>query len=367
MKKLLLTLLSPLILFATPKALHITFHGGCDKEIEYVCSQLGIDVTTWNIVKQKSNILEGKGPIKDCYNMTHERAKNIFKRHEREFHKYDIIITSDIAPLARIFLQHNWKKPLIIWVCNRFDINPIRTGYKKFPDQEYYDLFKGAKNLPNVEVIGYCNYEGFYAKKYRGVDTISQTIEPTGKGESLVKFSPVPKRINKEQTFFVRNYRNERLTKIHKGLKNLNIPFYKGPYAGSKDLQGFKGMIHIPLVMGNFHLWENMSNGLIHFIPSKKLYKRWYESNFIEFWDWISPSKQSTKINIKEIFAYSDWYDDRLAPFFVFFDSIEELQELTKNTNFEEKRAAMHAFMEQHTAQNLEAWRDVFGKFIEVQ
>ena len=38
-----------------------------------------------------------------------------------DFGKFDVIVTSDTAPLSRIFLQNNWKKPLIIWICNRFD------------------------------------------------------------------------------------------------------------------------------------------------------------------------------------------------------------------------------------------------------
>ena len=55
------------------------------------------------------------------YNIGHQRAETVWNRHKDYFDKFDVIVTSDTAPLSRIFLQNGWRKPLIIWVCNRFD------------------------------------------------------------------------------------------------------------------------------------------------------------------------------------------------------------------------------------------------------
>lgn len=350
-------------MYSMPRALHLTFHKGTGAEMAYICKNLGIDLDTWYLLDQETGFLDSTcRPVKN-YLIDHDRADRIFTKHRQTFESYDLIITSDIAPLSRIFLQNDWKKPLVIWVCNRFDFNAFGRG-SKFPDSEYLSLFQGAKDLDNVEVIGYTKYEAVHAKERRGITCIQKTIEPTGYGRPQGDYRPVPQNIIKESTFFVRKYKNEQKVHLMEKLKDLGIESYMGPYAGSPDLKEFKGMIHIPLVMGNLHLWENLRQGIVHFIPTKRFYESLYSSKQIEFWDWTNPSNRNGYLLIDEIFANCDWYDPRLAPLFVFFDSFEELQSLTQNTNYAEKKALIKDFHKKHTAKCLSAWTDVFQKYL---
>ncbi|MCH9617256.1 MAG: hypothetical protein SP4CHLAM5_07800 [Chlamydiia bacterium] len=348
-------------MLAAPRALHLTFHRGCGAEMDYICENLGIDLDTWYLLDQKPAFLDGVSKPSQNYLMDHARAERIFLRHKETFEKYDLIITSDIAPLSRIFLQNNWEKPLIVWVCNRFDMNVSGSSFF-FPDEEYLALFEQAKHLDHVQMIGYCKYEAVHAKSHRGITSIEKTIEPTGNGRNLDEYKSVPKKIDKKNTFFLRKYKNERKFSLHQKLKAIGIHSYIGPYAGSPDLKDFKGMIHIPLVMGNFHLWENLKEGVIHFIPTKRFYKGLYSQKEIEFWDWTNAKSRNAHISTDEIFENCDWYDSRLAPLFVFFDSLEELQELTQQTDYQTKKALIKEFHKKHTKESLDSWKEVFAK-----
>lgn len=363
MKKIFLLLVVPLLIVAKPKALHLTFHRGTEGEVKFLCKHLGIELDSWYLLAQKGGFLDGKSRAAYNYVMTHDRAQRIFNKHYEKFKEYDLIITSDIAPLSRIFLQNNWKKPLLVWVCNRFDMNPLRTG-NQFPDKEYLELFQNAKDLNNVEIIGYTKYEKFHAEEHKNVTSISETITPTGLNDFNPGYNAVPKKIFKPTTFFIRNYINERRINLGGILNSLGIDYYTGSFAGSNDLKDFMGMIHIPVVMGNLQLWENLSQGIVHFIPSPKFYKKLYSSGRIQFWDWTNPSTTTTYIPAQEIFDYCDWYDESIKELMVYFDSFEELPRLIRETNFKKKREAIKEWHKGHAERCLDAWKPIFNRLL---
>jgi hypothetical protein len=364
MKIFILFLTVAIFGFATPKVLHITFHRGCAGEVESLCDHFGFDVDTWLLSEQKSGEFDPESSYKKCYIMTHERADRIFKAHKDKFESYDMIITSDIAPLSRVFLQSNWKKPLIVWVCNRFDINVFHNRAEKFPDEEYLSLFNEAQYLENVEVVGYTNYEKRHAELNRGITSIQKIIPPTGINENSSARKGIPKGLDKASQVFVRNYINEGNADLLGELSAHGIKYHCGPYAGSKDLKDFKGMVHIPVVMGNFHLWENLKQGIIHFIPSRKFYKELYTDGPITFWDWSKPTNRINNIPAEEIFNYCDWYNEKLSPLFVFFDSYDHLKEQIETTNYEEKRNTIRQWHKDHVDHCLIEWTKVFDKLL---
>ena len=97
-----------------PKILHITFHKGCKNEISAVAKALSLDLTTWFIPSFSGEFLDGYSSGNALYNIGHHRAESIWNLHKEFFDQFDLIITSDTAPLSRIFLQNGWTKPLII-------------------------------------------------------------------------------------------------------------------------------------------------------------------------------------------------------------------------------------------------------------
>src|SRR5579872_2660547 len=86
------------------KVLHLSFHKGCMEDIEQVASELGFDVTSWSIY-QLGDKWEGSWAGNDSYNIDADRAQRVWNLHHDFFNQFDMIITSDTAPLSRIFLQ----------------------------------------------------------------------------------------------------------------------------------------------------------------------------------------------------------------------------------------------------------------------
>src|SRR5579872_995466 len=120
---LLFILLSRTLLHADITSLHIlhlSFHKGCIRDIEIVAQELGCTITSLFIPDLPAKEFDGYAAGNSLYNIGHERAEKIWNKHKDYFNQFDAIITSDTAPLARIFLQNNYEKPFIIWVCNRF-------------------------------------------------------------------------------------------------------------------------------------------------------------------------------------------------------------------------------------------------------
>ena len=182
------------------KVLHLSLHSGCINDFEGVAKELGLDVTSWQ-VNQNVSEFDPETPGNAIYNMGHDRAARIFNRHREYFESFDVILTSDTAPLSRIFLQNGWTKPLIIWICNRFDYCDRASLDCDFPDQEYYDLFKMATHMSNVRIAAYNDFERYYCL-IKGIDIGPLNLKPSIAKIPECTASSIPSQINKSETFF---------------------------------------------------------------------------------------------------------------------------------------------------------------------
>ncbi|TET36611.1 hypothetical protein E3J61_00540, partial [Candidatus Dependentiae bacterium] len=167
------------------KVLHITFHEGCKKDFEEVARELDLDLTSWFVQHLPQEFWEGFHAGNEIYNVGPHRAQRVWGRHKDFFDQFDLIVTSDTAPLSRIFLQNEWKNPLIIWVCNRFDYAHGRGGEDGFPDREYYNLIRQATQKKNVRIIAYTPFEHEYMRR-KGIEMGTRTIKPLGTKEEII-------------------------------------------------------------------------------------------------------------------------------------------------------------------------------------
>lgn len=337
------------------KVLHLSFHRGCINDFEYVAQQLSLDLTSVFILEQPSRWLDGETTGNAIYNIGHIRAEKIWNKHKDFFQQFDAIITSDIAPLSRIFLQNGWKKPLIIWICNRFDYYDGASLDCRFPDPEYYELFRNALHQLNVTVVAYTSFEHFYAQQ-KNVYTGTLTIKPCAAPNNIVKQSSIPNTVNKSETFFIPQYHNDTLfCDLEKICHNLGIPAYRGRYNGPGDLKDFKGIIHIPYAWSNLALFENLQNGMPYFIPSPKfLLELSKQPNF-----WF----QSKEV-IRSMLPLSEWYcqENRLS--MTYFDSWEDLIKKIHATDFSALKKRIQICGEIHRKNMLARWKSVFEKYL---
>jgi hypothetical protein len=335
------------------KILHLTFHKGCAKELETVCQHFGHNLETWFIQDLPQKFLDGSSSTNALYNMGHNRASAIWNLHAEKFKEFDVVITSDTAPLARIFLQNNYPKHLIIWVCNRFDYHDQASLDCDFPDSEFYQLMADTKKNEKVFVVAYTAYEHAYAAS-KGIDLGNEIITPSGISlNTKTKFSLIKNDIDKESTFFLPPYHNESiLFDFSDFCKKLNILTYCGRYNGASDLQEFKGIIHLPYAWSNLALFENLGLGIPYFIPSPRFFKKLI----------LKPNYFFTQKHLltNELLELSEWYEPDKKDVFIYFDSWKDLVEKIKETNYPAQRERIKKYAAEHQKKMLKKWEEKF-------
>lgn len=317
------------------KILHITFHHGCEMNINFVAKRLGYDITT---------------QFADCgYNIGHDRAEALWNTYKDFYNQFDVIITSDTAPLARIFLQNGYKGKLIIWVCNRFDYCDVATLDCEFPDQEYYDLFREATRAPNIKIYSYTKFEHEYADKFRNIQW-SDMIKPCAFVDDDVGISGSPQNTpDRTDMFFIPPYHNDTVcVNLKAKCDELGIAAYNGAYNGPLDLKGVRGIIHIPYAWSNLALFENWFLGNVYFIPTPRfLFQLQTEGHF--FWSPPFPPQYVRS---------SEWYLPEHQELFGYFDSWNELKRLTSDVILiEDKKKKVLEFSNIHTLSMLNKWK----------
>jgi hypothetical protein len=320
------------------KVLHISFHKGCQNDIEYISKKLNFELTFMECGPEIS--IDG-----DIYNITHEKALISWNNHKDYYNSFDIIITSDTAPISRIFLQNNFKKKLIIWICNRFD-------YAHKHDKEYYDLINDVKNRQNVIIIGYTPFENYYANNIKNLSIGDICIKPIGQiGEVYKNYTPTVVD-NKENTFIIGPYHNDNLMmNLREQVESLGIKVFNGRYNGPKDLAEFAGVIHIPYAWSNLALFEGIQLGIIYVIPSLNFFRKLSKCKNFWFQDFYAFDKVEL----------SEWYCEKNKEVFIYFDSWDDLKNKIETLDLIEHKKLLKNFGIKHEKEMLEEWNKYFS------
>lgn len=324
------------------KILHATFHAGTTNDIQYMCDILGHEVEHMNF---NSDFEETKDVDKSKWNyeISANLARNFWWNRKEYFDQFDCIITSDTAPLSRIFLQDDaWKKKLLVWVCNRYD-------YPRNMDQEYHDLFnKATQDKKTKFVIPYTEIETVYAL-HKGIKITEKPIKPIGKRSKLKDVfknhwqSSVPETVCKKDSFFVPKRHNENAINLPSSLNELKINHYSGVYNGPEDLKDFKGIIHIPYAWATLAFYENMQNLMTYIVPS-------YEA-FMSLLRQKNPSGIPTVLQDPQFLQtygnFVEVYNPENRYFVEQFSTFTEMKtlaesDLTKHDNIKRKQASLH-------------------------
>ncbi len=351
MRKILFILFSWSLFSQAVSILHLSFHKGCINDFQEVSRELGLELTTWNPLFSYQSLHrflanQTESPMA-VYNMTHERADRIYQANKAYFESFDLIITSDTVPLSRIFLQNGWCKPLIIWVCNRFNYC-VGPGSEKGLDREYHDLFQGAMKRPNVKIVSYTPFEQYFAALW-GMDIRGLLIKPIGTQEGVCGQSAIPAHVPKSETMFIYpgfpGCKKEELAYIQKQCSSLGFATYSGKYNGPDDLKYFKGVIYFPYQASNIALFENIQRGIIHFVPSERFIRELIKEGAPVYY-WYEP-------------YYCEWYLGEHRDIFIYFDSWDDLRNKVVTTDYSEMKKRVQSFAQYHRREMLERWRQM--------
>lgn len=344
------------------KFLHLNFHKGCEKEIHYVLTRLGHHVDSWRFDDGETD-----PNSENIYRITHERAQKCWNLHRAFFDSYDAIITSDTCPLSRPFLQNHWRKPLLIWVCNRFD-------YLVY-DEEFKNLIRDIPHRPLVRIFGYTFIESIYGKYIRGVDWGNDTvIKPIGKNVesqdkrktyslSVTPFSSIyigEKGVETRNTprFYVPLYGNEtNLVNLRWILDDLGFANDSFKFSHISELLDFQGIVTIPYAWSTFALFERMQLGMVVFVPTENFLMHLFRENEnpVRKWWFQDPFY----LEHPERLAWSEWYCPENRDFFVYFDSWLDLGEKLKNTDYVSKTEQILKCGKEHETRVMGQWKDM--------
>jgi hypothetical protein len=337
------------------KLLHITFHKGCELEIEYVFKKLGHDIEVMYFD-------DGETKGGELYKITHSRAQTCWEKHKDYFNTFDGIITSDTCPTCRPFLQNNWAKLLIVWVCNRFD---YEIG-SEHGDPEFYQLLRDIPNRKNVFIFGYTMIENVYSTQVKNVNFGDFIIKPCGKNiKSIDTYKTYTQTqlnasgsIETPNKFYVPVYHNETiLMNLPEKLKQLDIDTDCKRFSHITDLLEYQGVICIPYAWSTFAFFEMLQLGIVAFVPTIRfLIEIFHTGNY-----WF---QQPFYIQQPEILKLSEWYCAEHKELLVFFDSWEDLQEKVKTIDYETKTQTILDFSKKHHDEMLSRWNTILEKYI---
>lgn len=331
------------------KFLHVNFHKGCELDIEYVFNKLGHSVQSWRFD-------DGETKGNDIYKINYLRAQKCWDKYKDFFNTFDGIITSDTCPTSRPFLQNNWSKLLIIWVCNRFD-------YAVEGDQLFYDLLRSIPSRKNVYIAGNTHIENIYSKQLRNVDITYNVIKPLGK--NLISKDLFKKHSAEDEfKFFIPVYENE--TKFMNlsqkanelGIKNNNGERFKNHVS---DLLEYKGIICLPYAWSTIIFFEVMQLGIIYFIPTPRFLIEMSQSQqyYIQRY-WFQPPYNGDP----NLLNAAEWYCDEHKDLIIYFDSWEDLQEKIKTTDYEKQTKKILEYAENHSHITLTKWNNIITNYL---
>ena len=327
------------------KLLHLTFHRGCELEIEYVFKKLGHEITAMKFDTGYNEINE----------FTQLRAQNFWEKNKDYFNTFDGIITSYPTSLSRIFLQNDWSKLLIIWVCNRFDYGI----QEECMDPGFYNLLRSTKDRKNVYIFGNSFIENIYSTHAKNVDIGNFIIKPLGK---TIKTDFMYKTYSDEETnvFYVPPGKNEtHLLNLSKKLDKLDIQTICERFNENMiELLGYKGVICIPYSWSSIAFFERLQLGIVTFVPSERfLIELFNEGEY-----WFEPP---FNIQQTELLKITEWYAQEHRNFMVYFDSWNDLKIKIKNTNYKDKTISILNYAKMHEKETLERWNYITNDYLQ--
>jgi hypothetical protein len=327
----------------------------------YIYNKLGFEFEFWKFPK-------------GLFKITKEVAEKIWNERKDYFNQFDWIVTSDTAPLSRIFMEHIHvlKPKIVVWICNRFD-------YAMESDICFYELFNkiSIANKEQFKIIPYSDFEGIWCN-VKGISHTLPTITPIGIQKKELDYaidglqelkSSYTKDSNAKHYYenpeelknkiFIPIYGNDN---IFYSLKNIceenDILYFNGGYKHPEDLRLCKALVTFPDAFSKLITFETIQNEVIVFLPSEEFIIQLNPTTQNGFHYWFNCPFGNLN---KELIKHCEWY--RFKECRIYFDSIEDMVDKIKNLTpetIEEKRKWCRIYGKQIEEENFKKWSELF-------
>jgi hypothetical protein len=136
---------------------------------------------------------------------------------------------------------------------------------------------------------------------------------------------------------------------IESACQRHGIKVHHGTYNGPEDLAGFKGVLYFPYAWSNLALFENLQQGIVHFVPSE---------------EFIKQSASHIRVFTTTEFELCDWWAPEFREYLVYFDSFADLKHKIETTDFNTLKQKIRAAGATHRAEMLRRWSQVFEELL---
>ncbi|KAJ3223810.1 hypothetical protein HK099_000640 [Clydaea vesicula] len=300
------------------------------------------------------------------YGQTNEQAEKLIQdgTAKKFCSNYDIILVADVNPDARFILKsiiegNCFIKKLIFITTNRFDFNLFNE------DKEmYYELVRKGHypNKSGAEIIWVQNnpWEAKYCEIKLGGNYQDFTlIRPFGYS-NLPEAEPIS-----EEEAQLPAIHDHGFTKVFTKMvldSGIKVRILPALYGGPSKVAQYKALLFFPYQTSTMKLYENLSQGVVTYVPTPRLLK---EMIVIPGFDIDDHKHLANCINsgLKDWFNYIEVYNEDLSRFFYQFDTLEELKVLLSNPDVDPLNVRENGkrYYEEANAISLLKWSKVLG------
>ncbi len=313
------------------KILHLSHHNGCMYDQEYILNKLGHEVTSLKFL-ELGETLTVINPI-ESFRVSRALAKVIWSEVKDYLNSFDVILTSDTAPISRVILENieEFTGKLIIWICNRYN-------YEVFGDGEWTKLFDKANDFENVKIVPYTLFEKIWADA-NGIRTENwEVITPIGKW--MVNDIP----LEKNNDAWVGMYWNDnKFMNLKQTLLDMGVKAEGGEhekYANINELKRHHSFITLPDAPSKLICFELIHIGVPAILPAKTFMKKL--KNTEGYGIPLAPAQFDDSI-----IDVLEWYDPELEDCRYYYNSFDEIPKLInvikKSTDVIQENCAYHS------------------------
>eukprot|EP01116_Phalansterium_solitarium_P014288 TRINITY_DN31871_c0_g1_i1.p1 TRINITY_DN31871_c0_g1~~TRINITY_DN31871_c0_g1_i1.p1 ORF type:complete len:515 (-),score=118.33 TRINITY_DN31871_c0_g1_i1:195-1739(-) len=310
-------------------------------------------------------------PKQDLWNLCpapHSIRRKFFEEMKDTFREVDAFFCSMVPANCELFLPFN--KPIIMML-------PVPLEFGRESPERFWELVNNVIKMsqdPRVLFAANNLYHQMYVKYFTGLD-IPLIPSYCGYAESERGYNPTRPEILLGGNYHVYGTQESFIDPLNVLLNGtgMSIASLKGLYKHYTwdDVTQHKAIVNIPYCNSVMSYFEYYRVNMPMLFPSKKfivemeswvrprVYWRFTPDPAEKFLDVPGPNEMYNPASIAHWLQFSDWYQ---WPHIIYFDSLEDLADKIKTTDFKAVSDKMKEYNKQVHAETLQTWTSQFDR-----
>jgi len=322
--------------------LYISRNRNAVNNIKYIMDKLGYEVYHLNPWYSPS-----KRP--ECFN--NGECSSLFTTICR---KYNYIIVNEIASDGYGYINSPCNSKIIFELNNRYDINISKNDINQFKGKLSSVINnKNEEQNKNISWVFNTPYEEFYTCKNGIFIPSYHIIHSIGLIDDVPNIDKIER--NNNLVVIDKSSKNSSITKFELNKRDIKYDFISLSKRKIKTLSQYKAQVILPYQVSSTEIMENFKYGVVMMIPSQSFLRELTDDENYSF-----EAKEIIRLE-DGLEKYTDWYNEDLKDFFVFFNSWDDIQGILHSVNFDKVREKAMKYAEKYEMEAIKQWKDVLN------